>query len=210
MDITWENIFKIIAGFFASVGGASIVIIGLSKWFGDFLSQKLLASTSQKHEKELEELKSKYSQELEVTKNDLAKARTMYARFSEKQFNSYNNLWKVLLQTKRQADTLWSEPTSDRLKVFAEQIRLTKQAIEDEQLLVEDKHMEQLNTLLQEFEVFELGKTNLITILKSNHETELPSQAEIEKAVTDNKEVKDKYDKLLEKVVQNFRKQIKG
>lgn len=70
--------------------------------------------------------------------------------------------------------------------------------------------MEQLNTLLHEFEVFELGKTNLITILQSNQETELPSQAEIEKAVTDNKEVKDKYDKLLEKVVKNFRKQIKG
>lgn len=177
---------------------------------GNILSQKLLASSSQKHEKELEEIKNRYSQELEVTKNDLAKARTMYARFSEKQFNSYNSLWKVLLQTKRQADVLWSEPTPDRLRAFAEQIRLTKQAIEDEQLLIEDKHMEQLDKLLHEFEVFELGKTNLVTILISDEDVNLPSQEDIETAINSNKEVKDKYDELLQKVVKNFRKQIKG
>jgi hypothetical protein len=210
MDITWENIFKLTTAFFASVGGATVVIIGVSKWFGDFLSQKLLASTSQKHEKDLEEIKSKYSKELEITKDDLAKARTMYARYSERQFNSYNSLWKVLLQTKRQAEVLWSEPNPDRLKTFAEQIRLTKQAIEDEQLLIEDKHIEQLNKLLHEFENFELGKTNLITILSRGNEAELPTQSEIETAIVNNKDVKDKYDQLLEKVVKNFRKQIKG
>lgn len=210
MDITWENIFKIAAAFFASVGGATVVIIGVSKWFGDFLSQKLLANSTQKHEKDLEDIKSKYTKELEETKNELSKTRTLFVRYSEKQFGSYNNLWKVLLQTKRQAETLWNDPTPEKLKTFAEQIRLTRQAIEDEQLLIEDGHLDQLNDLLYEFENFEFGKTNLLTIFNTEDSTKMPTQTKITASIKGNTVVKDKYEKLLVKIGENFRKQLKG
>jgi hypothetical protein len=209
MDISWNNVFKIVAGFYLSAGGAASIIIGLSKWFGDFLSQRLLYNYTQKHEKELEEIKSKYSKDLEETKNDLLKARSQFLRYSEKQFNSYNNLWKVLIQTKRLTEQLWNNPTPEKVKAFAEQIRLTKYAVEDEQLLIEDRHLEQLLNLIQGFENFELGKTKLVEVLNTEKAV-LPTQKEVEETTQKNKAIKKKYELLITQIGKNFREQIRG
>ena len=98
---------KLVTAFVVSIGGSSVVVIALAKWFGNFLSARLLNSYNNKHEKELEEIKTKYASELEKTKNELEKAKSQFLRYSEKQFELYNDLWKVLLYTKRQADLLW-------------------------------------------------------------------------------------------------------
>ena len=44
-----------------------------------------------------------------IQKNELEKAKSQFLRYSEKQFELYNDLWKVLLYTKRQADLLWQK-----------------------------------------------------------------------------------------------------
>ena len=88
---------KLVTAFIVSIGGSSVVIIALSKWFGNFLSTRLLDAYNNKHEKELEVIKTKYASELENTKNELEKAKSQFLRYSEKQFELYNDLWKVLL-----------------------------------------------------------------------------------------------------------------
>lgn len=60
---------KLVTAFIVSIGGSSVVIIALSKWFGNFLSTRLLDAYNNKHEKELEVIKTKYASELENTKN---------------------------------------------------------------------------------------------------------------------------------------------
>ena len=62
---------KLVTAFIISIGGSSVVIIALSKWFGNFLSTRLLDSYNNKHEKELEVIKIKYASELENTKNGI-------------------------------------------------------------------------------------------------------------------------------------------
>ena len=52
-------------------------------------------------------------------------------RYSEKQFELYNDLWRVLLYTKRQADALWEKADPQQIPSFSEQIRLTRNAIND-------------------------------------------------------------------------------
>ena len=49
---------KLATAFFGAVGGAGIIIIGLAKWFGGFLSNRLLDSYNNKHEVELEKLEA--------------------------------------------------------------------------------------------------------------------------------------------------------
>ena len=98
---------KLAAAFFISIGGASVVVVALAKWFGGFISNRLLDSYNNKHKTELENLKNKYANELEKTKNELEKAKLQFVRYSEKQFELYNDLWKILVYTKRQADMLW-------------------------------------------------------------------------------------------------------
>ena len=44
---------KLVTAFIVSIGGSSVVIIALSKWFGNFLSTRLLDAYNNKHEKEL-------------------------------------------------------------------------------------------------------------------------------------------------------------
>ena len=103
----YSEYLKLLGAILTSVGGATVVIIALSKWFGDFLSKRLLDNYNNKHKSELEGLKIKYQGELEKTKTDLEKAKSQFIRYSEKQFDLYNDLWKVLLYTKHQADELW-------------------------------------------------------------------------------------------------------
>ena len=50
---------KLATAFIVSIGGTSVVVIGLAKWFGDFLSKRLLDSYNNKHEQELEKIKNK-------------------------------------------------------------------------------------------------------------------------------------------------------
>ncbi|MCP2028090.1 hypothetical protein L1276_003258 [Flavobacterium sp. HSC-32F16] len=48
---------KFIAATLVSVGGATVIILGLAKWFGDFISKRLLDNYKNKHENDLEGIK---------------------------------------------------------------------------------------------------------------------------------------------------------
>lgn len=204
---------KLISACIVSIGGSSVVIMGLSKWFGDFLSQRLLDSYNNKHEAELEELKNRYTTELEKTKTDLEKAKLQYLRYSEKQFELYNDLWRVLLYTKRQADALWEKADPEQIPSFSEQIRLTRNAINDNLLLIEEEHYNKLILLIEQFEQFNFGKYKLIEI-RSNyenaHNNPTISKEDAQNTINANKKTKVKYDKLILDIGKSFREQIKG
>lgn len=204
---------KLVTAFVVSIGGSSIVIIALAKWFGDFLSRRLLDSYNNKHEKELEELKGKYANELEETKSELEKAKLQFVRYSEKQFELYNDLWRVLLYTKQQADMLWQRADPSQIPAFSEQIRLTRRAIDDNLLLIEDEHYDKLVQLIGQFEQFQFGKLKLIDIrsqLESGDDITSITKDETQSTIKKNKKTKDKYDELIMDIGKSFRNQIKG
>uniref|UniRef100_UPI001E283638 hypothetical protein n=1 Tax=Vibrio parahaemolyticus TaxID=670 RepID=UPI001E283638 len=58
--VDWESIFKVSAGFLASVGSASAIIFGLSSWLGKVWAQRIL-----------EQEKNKMAIGLESTKREL-------------------------------------------------------------------------------------------------------------------------------------------
>lgn len=209
----WIDCIKLATAFFASVGGASVIVIALAKWFGGFLSQRLLDSYNNKHEQELEELKSKYARELESTKSELEKTKLQFVRYSEKQFELYNDLWKTLQITKQQADMLWLKADPMQIPSFGEQIRLTRKAIDDNLLLIEEDHYNKLIKLIGQFEQFQFGKLRLVDIRSQlNEETFNPtiSKEEAETTINNNKTTKDNYDALIMEIGKSFRDQIKG
>lgn len=204
---------KLVTAFIVSIGGSSVVIVGLAKWFGDFMSRRLLDTYNNKHERELTELKNKYANELETTKNELEKTKLQFARYSEKQFELYNDLWKVLLYTKQQADMLWQKADPSQIPAFSEQIRQTRRAIDDNLLLIEEEHYNKLILLINQFEQFQFGKLKLVEIraqLDTNESQPEISPAEAKSTIEANKRTKDKYDKLIMDIGKSFRKQIKG
>lgn len=202
---------KLIGAVLTSVGGAAVIIIALSKWFGDFLSKRLLDNYNNKHKTELEGIKSKYQGELEKTKTELEKAKSQFIRYSEKQFELYNDLWKVLLYTKQQADELWASAVPEKIPAFGEQIKLTRHAINDNLLLIEEEHYDSLMELITQFEQFQFGKTKLVDIRRQPEEgREIISEAQTRRTIMDNRRTKDKYDNLLMQIGKSFRNQIKG
>jgi len=209
--MTWTEIMKFIGATLISMGGATVVIVGLSKWFGDFLSKRLLDNYNNKHSKELESIKGKYNKELEETKTALEKAKSQFLRYSEKQFDLYNDLWRVLLYTKLQADELWENAIPEKIPSFSEQIKLSKTAINDNLLLIEEEHYDKLMELLKQFEQFQFGKVRLVDIRRRPGENpEKISLFETRQTIDLNKRTKDNYDKLIMEIGKTFRNQIKG
>jgi len=207
----WTEIMKFIGATLISMGGATVVIVGLSKWFGDFLSKKLLDNYNNKHSRELEGLKGKYSKELEETKSALEKAKSQFLRYSEKQFELYNDLWRVLLYTKLQADELWENAIPEKIPSFSEQIKLTKTAINDNLLLIEEEHHYKLIELIKQFEQFQFGKVRLVDIRRKPEEnTGTISAFETRQTINLNKKTKENYDKIIMEIGRTFRNQIKG
>lgn len=201
---------KLATAFIVSIGGASVVVVGLAKWFGDFLSKRLLDSYNNKHEPELESIKNKYAKELEEAKSAIEKAKMQFARYSEKQFESYNSLWKILLYTKRQADMLWENSEPSQIPSFSEQIRLTKDAINDNLLLIEEEHYTKLILLIEQFEQFQFGKIKLVDIRGNSSKNENITVEDTFNTINQNKNTKDNYDNLILDIGKSFRIQLKG
>jgi len=211
-EFTFIAFLKFIGALLTSIGGATVVIIGLAKLFGDFFSKQLLDSYKFKHENDLEQIKSKYLRELEETKLALEKVKSMFLRYSEKQFELYNDLWRVLLYTKNQADALWEKATLEKIPSFSEQLKLTRDAINDNMLLIEEEHYTQLDQLVSEFERFQFGKIRLIELRDLSSEEIVNrgvTENDIKLAIKENKVLKDQYDELILKIGRSFRDQIK-
>lgn len=208
-----KDIFQLLAALAISLGGTTVVVVALAKWFGGFISTRLLDSYNNKHERELEKIKSNYSTELEKTKSELEKAKSRFLRYSEKQFELYNDLWKVLLQTKHQADMLWEKANPQQLPAFGEQIRLTRKAIDDNMILIEEDHYEKLIQLISQFENFQFGKLRLIEVsaqVPDNTPNNEPSEQEMRRAITKNSKIKSSYESLILEIGKSFRDQIRG
>lgn len=204
---------KLATAFIVSIGGSSVIVVALAKWFGGFLSDRLLDSYNNRHENELETLKNKYATELEKTKTELERAKLQFVRYSEKQFELYNDLWRVLLYTKQQADLLWKKADPKQIPSFSEQIRLTRKAIDDNLLLIEEDHYNKLIQLIEQFEQFQFGKLKLIDIraqLEDGESVQLITAEDITSTISQNKTTKDKYDALIMDIGNSFRNQIKG
>lgn len=211
--LNFKSFLNLLAALFVSIGGAFVIIVALSKYFGDFFAQRLLDKYNNKHEKELEAMKGYYQKELEATKSQLEKAKSLFLRYSEKQFELYNDLWRVLLYTKNIADSLWENADPQKLPSFSEQIRLTKNAIDDNMLLIEDGHYKSLCKLIDKFEKFKFGKKTLIELSNFDIRTEALeyiTQQDVLRIIEENGEVKQDYDKLIMAIGKSFKSQIKG
>ena len=171
-------------------GGPVVIIFALSSFFGNIFSKGKIA----KIEAELD------------------KAKSQFFRYSEKQFELYNDLWRVLMRTKIMADELWENAQSSKLPAFAEQINLTRNAVMDNMLLIEELHFKDLDNLLTKFEQFQFGKQKLIEIRSSSTSSSiiLASEKTIKQAISKNKSIRKEYTTIIMTIGESFRNQIKG
>ncbi|QCX37313.1 hypothetical protein FF125_02235 [Aureibaculum algae] len=208
-----KNALEWLGAIIISVGGTSAIVIAISKWFGDRLATKLLEKDRSKYQQELEALKTKYQSELEIKKAELEKSKSLFLRYSEHQFNLYNDLWKSLCDLKHIGEELWEKAEPQLTKKFSKQLRETKLTVEKSALLIEDGHYKSLTTILDKFGNFEIGKLRLINLRnKTVHEMNEYGvrNNEIRNVIENNRQTKQEYIKLTKELSSSFKAQIKG
>lgn len=196
-----------------SVGGTSVIVIALAKWFGDRLANKLLEKDKAKYQEELEGLKTKYQTELETKKTELEKSKTIFLRYTEHQFNLYNDLWKSLCDLKHIGEELWERAEIQKLKDFSKQLKTTKLTVEKSAILIEDNHYKDLIKILDNFGKFEFGKMTLISLrYRQAHELDNygVNDGEIRRFIDRNRQTKQEFVSLVDKLSNEFKRQIKG
>ena len=189
------------------------IILALSKWFGSILATKLLEKDKAKYQEELEKLKSKYQKELERKKIELEKSKTLFLRYSEHQFEIYNELWKSLCDLKFSGEELWEKAETSRLKKFSQQLQNTKKTVERGAILIENDHYQQLLDIFKRFENFQIGKLTLINVrnrsVQEIHDNGIDSH-QINWLIDQNRKEKDQYNELIENILNSFKLQLKG
>lgn len=212
-DLDMKLALEWLGAIIISLGGTSVIIIALAKWFGDRLANKLLEKDKAKYQEELETIKTKFQTELEIKKNDLEKSKSLFLRYSEHQFTLYNELWKSLCDLRHIGEELWERAEIQKVKDFSKQLKLTKLTVEKSALLIEDKHYKDLIQILDNFGKFEFGKLTLIS-LRNRQAHELAdygvNNIEIQRVIDQNRQTKQQYVSMVDELSITFKKQIKG
>ena len=215
MEITFELFGKIVA----LVGGAGFVICAFSAFLGNIITNCLLAKNKAKYDKELEDFKNKhqdeleemklrYSQELEAYKHALDRTKTLFARYSEKQFTLYNDLWKSLCDLRDCADLLWDNVTKPNVTKFVKQLKKTISEVEKNRLILEEEHYTQLTRLFIELKEFGVGKKGLLDFSDENN-LDGNEFENFRRIIESNSRIKNQYNIIIDNVCKDFRIQIK-
>lgn len=213
MELSFDILLKWISAFLVSIGGGSILILAISKWFGGFFASKLLEKDKAKYSKDLEQLKGSYQTELEKHKAELEKSKALFLRYSEHQFKLYNDLWVSLCDLKETSRELWESAEINKLKKFAQQLRVTKSVVEKSAILIEDEHYNQLINLISQFENYELGKQKLINVRNRNINDlrgKGVDEYQINNLIEENRDHKVSFEQLLDSIQTSFKTQMKG
>ena len=92
------EIFKIIGAVIAGLGGSSIIILGLSSWLGKVWANRIFEKEKLKYEKELQDYKGAIDKEMQRLKTLDEKALYTTRIQYEKEFEIYQNIWKILVE----------------------------------------------------------------------------------------------------------------
>lgn len=135
---------------------------------------------------------------------EIAKAGML--RYSEKQFDLYNEVWSALCDLRASVDTLWEKATSENVQKLAEQIQETRAKIRRTALLIENQHYRELNMILDEFDGYRFGKGLLLDLRGG---TPAPDdESFIRSLIEVNQESKQRLELVLDQIMACLRRQV--
>lgn len=130
------DIFALFGKIVASVGGAGLIIIGLSSWIGKIWADKLMETQRKQNQKEIEKFKSELHKELELLKAKNEKMNYITKTQFDTEFKMYQELSEACflmfldnsLLFPRGIDYLPREE-EERKKVFEERYKAARDSL---------------------------------------------------------------------------------
>jgi len=178
-----DTVFKILA----AIGGAGVIIIGISKLLGEILTDYLK-----------EKRRSKIERELEFNRQKLNVGRVKAERYAGLQFDAYQDLWKSLYALRLAGDALWKNADEMTLKAFNIQLKETQSKVDENAFLFEEDLYQELNLVFAIFELFSVHKRSEAA----------EDRLQLERDIKASKHLKDKYHKVLNDIRVSFRRHL--
>lgn len=205
-----SEIWRLILLVIGSIGGASVIIVGLASWLGKIWADRLLEKQKAVYAQDLEKLKQQLTIENEQRKIYFDLTRNQSQRYTETKFNLYLDLWNKLQDLKLVADLLWHEATKETLAAFVGSLIQVRVALEKASIVIDKEHFEQLREIISVFENFRLGKSRLVDIRSQRDFLEaynmeggdnISSRSlQIRYQIEQNWDYKQQYERLLDKI----------
>jgi len=155
------------------------------------------------HSKEIENLKSNLSLRIDETK-------MYFLRYSEKQFEIYNNLWLSLVDLRKSISNLWDRASVENLKDLQLKYLNATEQIEKSAILIEPSHLSELQIILDEIGNFSIGKEKLIHLRFNEQLGRENNRNEINHIINDNLWTKQRFENYLVEFRLCLQRQIKG
>lgn len=191
-----KDVLSVVVYLIGALGGGSAIVYKCSSFLGRVWS-----------EKHLEAMKKDFQKEIESHRNELDILKQARFRYSDKQFELYNQFYHSLYKLKICGDILWEQANQRNINQFSSQLKKTINEIEMSYLFIEYEHYRELKTIIDEFSSFHVGKTSLISRRIHN---ETVDYYELERIIRDNKNIKVRYEALLDNIREDLKRQIRG
>lgn len=121
-----KEVFTVASAIFASIGGAGVIILGLSSWLGKVWANRILESEKKEHNKEIEHYKSRLELELQKVHYANDKANYISKKQYEMEFTIYLEIWESLIDLNQKTFNLFR--TYDRIPENEEELKEYKLA----------------------------------------------------------------------------------
>lgn len=93
-----KEIFGIASAIIASVGGAGVIIIGLSSWFGKVWANRILENQKKEYQREIESYKCQLQENINKVNAINEKALHVSKTHYDTEFGIYKEIWTKLLE----------------------------------------------------------------------------------------------------------------
>lgn len=207
----WGDAYKVAMAIITSLGGVSVVVIGLVAFLGKLWTNRILESEKHKNNLEIAKVKKNLETELEKVRVDLNlladQGNMRFTHYAKAQFDLYCKLWEALVELSDHVETLWIEANQANFKKFVNSLKKAKRNIRSAAIILEPEHYMQLIRIIEHFENYEMGKYLLIESMSNGRSYD---EYKVKDLIRSNGQNKDVILGLIDQTLNILRDQING
>lgn len=188
---------ELIINILGVLGGAGIIIFGLSKFIGTIVQNRIKENERKQTEESLEIDRQKYGL-----------SRVQADRYANSQYDIYIEIWQTLQGMKFAVESLWGRANNQNIATLAKLLRETRLKADNWSLFFDEDHLKELNRLLKILEKFSAGKASLVRIRNKNDIPRYFVEELEQRVITQNQHYKQEFESLLEKMRVSFKERL--
>lgn len=146
-------------------------------------------------------------EQLEYFRNQLNISSARLNDYDRLKIKSYWDVWRKLQLLRLAGDDLWGKLNADNILIFSKQLRETQDKVEESAIFFDEEDYMNLKNLLETFGHFQLGKVYLGEIRSSEDLSSVFIRLAL-RQIEINREYKNRYESLLDKIRITFRERL--